>query len=90
VASPASRAAEGRAGSIGRTRKPECHAALSPEERSHRHFHDGAVLGGVKGSLAALGGSAALDTASAARRSAFVDGTPDLWMPFVCGKEFRQ
>jgi hypothetical protein len=52
----------------------------SPDEERHRHRHDGAVLGGIKGSLAALGGSAALDTASAPPQFAFVDGTPDFWM----------
>ncbi|MBA3638855.1 MAG: hypothetical protein H0W53_06165 [Acidobacteria bacterium] len=44
--------------------------------------HDGTVLGGIKGSLAALGGCAALDTAYAPWRLAFVDGAPSLWMPF--------
>jgi len=43
--------------------------------------HDGTVLGGIKGALVALGGCAALDTAYAPWRLAFVDGAPGLWMP---------
>ena len=56
-------------------------ATMNPER--HRQCHRGAVLDGVKGYLAALGGCAALDTASAPRRLAFVDGPPDLWMAWL-------